>query len=438
MLVLTLESSCDETSAAVIRDGRQILSNAVASQIPVHQRYGGVVPELASRNHIRDIHPVIDRALGEAGVDLDDIEGFAVTAGPGLVGSLLVGVETAKGLAFALDKPCVGLNHLEGHLTTVLLDLEEVDTPAFPYVGLIASGGHSDLYIVHDLGEYSLLGRTRDDAAGEAFDKVAKMLGLAYPGGVEIDRLARDGDAEAIDFPRPMWTRQNLDFSFSGLKTAVLLHLEEHGVPEGQALADLCASFQQAVVDVLVMKAMAAAEQNNIERVVLSGGVACNSQLRADLAAAGRQHGVDIFIAPAALCTDNAAMLGAIAEFYLRQSQSERFEGHRLRARGGMSLGKSLRETSRTHRDSDRVKGAIIIDAHGSVKARIGAAHAFAANLTRTDQFIAPSDNEENPPKENVYLVGAGRNFLIALFDEDVEFDRVKKEVDTLLQSLEL
>ncbi len=351
MLVLTLESSCDETSAAVIEDGRTILSNAVASQIPVHARYGGVVPELASRNHIRDIHPVIDRALAQAGVSLDDIDGIGVTAGPGLVGSLLVGVETAKGLAFAKNKPCVGLNHLEGHLTTVLLDLEEVGTPAFPYVGLIASGGHSDIYIVHELGQYTLLGRTRDDAAGEAFDKVAKMLGLPYPGGVEIDRLAADGDPAAIEFPRPMWTRANLDFSFSGLKTAVLQHLEAHGVPqEPQALADLCASFQQAVIDVLVMKVMAAASQHDIGRVVMSGGVACNSALRRAMGQAGEDAGVEIFIAPPALCTDNAAMLGAVAEFYLQQEGESGFRAHRLKARGSMPLGDSQRRPSRAHR----------------------------------------------------------------------------------------
>jgi N6-L-threonylcarbamoyladenine synthase len=350
MLVLTLESSCDETSAAIIEDGKKILSNAVASQIPVHARYGGVVPELASRNHIRDIHPVIDQALERAQKTLDDIEGFAVTAGPGLVGSLLVGVETAKGLAFAKDRPCVGLNHLEGHLTTVLLDLDEVGTPEFPYVGLIASGGHSDIYIVHELGDYTLLGRTRDDAAGEAFDKVAKMLGLPYPGGVEIDRLAKTGDPAAIDFPRPMWTRKNLDFSFSGLKTAVLQHLEEHGIPEGQALNDLSASFQEAVVDVLVMKVMTAAHQNDIGRVVLSGGVACNSRLRQAMRAAGDEADVDIFIAPASLCTDNAAMLGAVAEFYLQQLDAPGFTSHGLKARGSMPLGVSKRTKARTHR----------------------------------------------------------------------------------------
>jgi N6-L-threonylcarbamoyladenine synthase len=326
------------------------LSNAVASQIPIHARYGGVVPELASRNHIRDIHPVIDQALDGAGIVLDDIDGYAVTAGPGLVGSLLVGVETAKGLAFAMNRPCVGLNHLEGHLTTVLLDLEDVDSPEFPYIGLIVSGGHTDIYIVHELGRYTLLGRTRDDAAGEAFDKVAKMLGLSYPGGVEIDRLARDGDPAAIDFPRPMATHKSLDFSFSGLKTAVLQHIEANGQPaDEQSLADLCASFQQAVVDVLVLKVMRAAKEHGIPRVVLSGGVACNRQLRLAMRESGAEAGVEIFIAPAALCTDNAAMLGAVAAFYLRQADPGGFSAHRLKANGNLTLGESLRNPARTH-----------------------------------------------------------------------------------------
>lgn len=351
MLILTLESSCDETSAAVIEDGRRVLSNAVASQIPVHARYGGVVPELASRNHIRDIHPVIDQALERAGITLQEIDGYAVTAGPGLVGSLLVGVETAKALAFAMDRPCVGLNHLEGHLTTVMLELDELESPEFPYIGLIVSGGHTDIYIVHELGEYTLLGRTRDDAAGEAFDKVAKLLGLPYPGGVEIDRLAKNGDPEAIDFPRPMATHQSLDFSFSGLKTAVLQHVETHGQPaDEQAMADLCASFQQAVVDVLVLKTLRAASAHRIERVVVSGGVACNSQLRAQMRAAGERAGVEIFIAPARLCTDNAAMLGAAAGFYLAKLQGEGFSAHELKADGNMRLGESLRKPARVHR----------------------------------------------------------------------------------------
>lgn len=359
MLVLTIESSCDETSAAVIRNGRQVLSNAVASQIPVHRRYGGVVPELASRNHIRDIHTVIDDALSEAGVTLEEIEGFGVTSGPGLVGSLLVGIETAKGLAWALGKPCVGLNHLEGHLTAVLLELDEVAQAAgvggvaeFPYMGLIVSGGHTDLYVVHGLGDYELLGRTRDDAAGEAFDKVGKMLGLAYPAGVEIDRLAVDGNPAAIKFPRPMWTRKHFDFSFSGLKTAVSTHLKAHGIPTGQALHDLCASFQQAVVDVLVMKAVEATLQNDMERLVLSGGVACNSRLRAEAQIACDKHGITLHVAPASLCTDNAAMLGPIANYYLSEKASDGFDGYEINARANMALGTSRRTV--VHSDRHR------------------------------------------------------------------------------------
>ena len=343
MLVLTIESSCDETSAAVVRDGHQILSNAIASQIPVHRRYGGVVPELASRNHIVDIHAVLDEALEVAGVSLDDIEGYGVTAGPGLVGSLLVGIETAKALAFSHDRPLVGLNHLEGHLTAVLLELDGIERPEFPYLGVIVSGGHTDLYLVHDVGDYVLLGRTRDDAAGEAFDKVAKMLGLPYPGGVEIDRLARTGDPAAIDFPRPMWTRKNFDFSFSGLKTAVLNHLDAHGQPEGQALADLCASFQQAVVDVLVMKATEAAARHGAGWIVYSGGVACNSRLREESRRIGEEAGKRVVFAPPRLCTDNAAMLGHIADAYLCEVAGEGFDGYELRANANMPLGRSKR-----------------------------------------------------------------------------------------------
>ena len=350
MLVMTIESSCDETSAALIRDGKTILANAVASQIPVHRRYGGVVPELASRNHIRDIHAVIDEALHHANLTLEDIDGFGVTAGPGLVGSLLVGIETARTLAFALDKPCVGLNHLEGHLTAVLLETPEFSTPSFPYLGLIVSGGHTDLYIVHQIGDYELLGRTRDDAAGEAFDKVAKMLGLPYPGGVAIDHLASQGNPEAIAFPRPMWTRANLDFSFSGLKTAVATHLQEHPEPTGQQLYDLCASFQEAVVDVLVMKTIAASKLHNLHRAVLSGGVACNSRLRHKAHTACDAEGIELYVAPPRLCTDNAAMLGPIAEAYLQELDETLAPPASIRAQATMPLGRSNRPSSTHHR----------------------------------------------------------------------------------------
>ncbi len=346
MLILTIESSCDETSAAVIRGGWEILSNAVASQIPVHRRYGGVVPELASRNHIRDVHTVLEEALEEAGVELGEIEGIGVTVGPGLVGSLLVGIETAKGLAYGLGCPCVGLNHLEGHLTAVLLDTGQ-EVPEFPYVGLIVSGGHTDLYVVRGLGDYELLGRTRDDAAGEAFDKVAKMLGLPYPGGVVIDELSEEGDPKAVEFPRPMWTRENLDFSFSGLKTAVARHLEEEGLLRGQDLKDLCASFQEAVVDVLVMKGLHACESRGLKRWVISGGVACNRRLREVAMARSAEAGVELFVAPPRLCTDNAAMLGPVAAAALREAEGCGFE---LKARATMPLGRGDRAVGARHR----------------------------------------------------------------------------------------
>jgi N6-L-threonylcarbamoyladenine synthase len=346
VLLLTIESSCDETSAAVIEGGRRVLSNAVASQVPVHRRFGGVVPELASRNHIRDIHTVLDDALSAAQVTLEQLDGVAVTAGPGLVGSLLVGIETAKALAYVAGKPCLGLNHLEGHLTAALLEVEGNTPPQFPYIGMVVSGGHSDLYLVEGLGRYVSLGRTRDDAAGEAFDKVAKLLGLPYPGGVEIDRLAVGGDTEAVALPRPMWTTKNLDFSFAGLKTAVLVHVEANGMPQGQALSDLCASFQDAVVDVLLYKLFAAAKQHKIRRVVISGGVACNSWLRKRAREEGAAKRVDVHIAPPALCTDNAAMLGPIAEHYM-QYAGVGFEAWSLGAQTSMAFGEDGRAVSR-------------------------------------------------------------------------------------------
>ncbi len=343
MLNLVIESSCDETSAAVVLNGVTILSNAVASQIPVHQRYGGVVPELASRNHIRDIHKVIDEALKNAGHTLNDMDGFAATAGPGLVGSLIVGIETTRTLAMMFNKPFVGLNHLEGHLTAVLIeDKNDIPRPSFPYLGIIVSGGHTDLYHVIGIGEYELLGRTRDDAAGEAFDKVAKMLGLSYPGGIEIDALAKKGNPEAIKFPRPMWTRKNFDFSFSGLKTAVLNYTKDH--PDF-ILEDVCASFQEAVVDILIMKSIAAAKVKRVDDIVFSGGVACNSRLRALAKIRCEKAGFNALFAPIELCTDNAAMLGPIAEHYLKKAPSY-FENIPTNAQSNMHLGQSLREAS--------------------------------------------------------------------------------------------
>jgi N6-L-threonylcarbamoyladenine synthase len=305
--ILAIETSCDETAAAVVEDGRRALSDVVATQIEIHRRYGGVVPELASRNHVVQVMPVVDEALQRAGVGPDGLDAIAVTSGPGLVGALLVGVQAAKALALSWDRPLVRVNHLEGHLVAVFLG-ERV--PAFPYLGLVVSGGHTSLYVARAFGDYRLLGQTRDDAAGEAFDKGAKLLGLPYPGGVAIDRLARTGDPRAVRFPKAIVKGAELDFSFSGLKTALLRHVKTHGLPEGQGLADLCASYQEAIVRALVDKAFRAARGFQFERVVLSGGVAANSRLRAAVEERAREYeGMEVFLPAPKLCTDNAAMI---------------------------------------------------------------------------------------------------------------------------------
>jgi N6-L-threonylcarbamoyladenine synthase len=308
MRVLGIETSCDETAAAVVEDGRRALSDVVSTQIDIHRRWGGVVPELASRNHVVQVMPVVDEALSRAGVGGPEaIDAVAVTSGPGLVGALLVGVQAAKALALAWGKPLVSVNHLEGHLVAAFLS---ETPPAFPFLGVVVSGGHTSLYAVRGFGEYQLLGHTRDDAAGEAFDKGAKLLGLPYPGGVAIDRLAKEGDAGAVRFPKAIVKGSDLDFSFSGLKTALLHHVRKHGVPEGKALADLCASYQEAIVRALVEKAFRAARRLQFERVVLSGGVAANSRLRAAVAARAAEYdGMSVFLPPPRLCTDNAAMI---------------------------------------------------------------------------------------------------------------------------------
>ncbi|MFB1481395.1 tRNA (adenosine(37)-N6)-threonylcarbamoyltransferase complex transferase subunit TsaD [Corallococcus sp. RDP092CA] len=305
MLVLGLETSCDETAAAVVEDGRRVLSDVVSTQVDIHRRWGGVVPELASRNHIVQVMPVIHEALTRASRTLDDIDLLAVTSGPGLIGALLVGLQVAKGLSLATGKPFVGANHLEGHLLAIRL-LE--DAPAPPFLGLVVSGGHTSLYEVRDYGNYRLVGRTRDDAAGEAYDKTARILGLPYPGGQPIDQLAQQGDPEAIRFPRAL-PGDNFDVSFSGLKTSVLHHVQKHGVPEGQALHDLCASFQEAVADVLSKKLVAAARRLGHHQLVLCGGVAANSRLRALCKQRAEERGLRMFLPPVRLCTDNGAMI---------------------------------------------------------------------------------------------------------------------------------
>jgi N6-L-threonylcarbamoyladenine synthase len=325
MRVLAIESSCDDTAAAVL-DASGVRSSIVASQDLVHSPYGGVVPELASRRHVLDIVPVIERALAQAGVTLDDIEGVAATHGPGLVGSLLVGLQAAKGIAFARGLPFVGVNHLEGHLLAILLERPV----AFPYLGLLVSGGHTSLYLVEGVGEYRLLGRTRDDAAGEAFDKGAKMLGLGYPGGREIDRLAADGDCAAIRFPRATLKRGGYDLSFSGVKTALRQYLLDGTVAP---LPDVCASFQEAIVDMLVAPTVRAADALGLGTIVVSGGVSANRRLRARMQEDGARVGLAVEFPCLAYCTDNAAMIG-----YAGRARLLRGERHPLTLNAAATL----------------------------------------------------------------------------------------------------
>ena len=307
--VLGIESSCDETAAAIVDGGRVVRSDVVASQNEVHARFGGVVPELASRAHILNVVPVVQAALDRAGCTLAELDGIAVTNAPGLVGALLVGLQTAKAIAWVTGLPLVGVHHLQGHLSAIYL---EPEPPPLPHLALIVSGGHTSLVRVNDHGDVVELGRTRDDAAGEAFDKGAKLLGLGYPGGVAIDRLARTGDPTAVAFPRAMTASEHgSEFSFSGLKTALLHHVRATGIPEGQALADLCASYQAAIVEVLVRKTRRAAVREGLAHVQICGGVAANSALRAGMLAAGVEDGFRVYIPPPARCTDNAAMIAA-------------------------------------------------------------------------------------------------------------------------------
>jgi N6-L-threonylcarbamoyladenine synthase len=313
MLVLGVETSCDETAAAVVEDGRFVRANVVASQIATHAPYGGVVPEVASRQHVATIIPVLERALADAGLRFADLDAIAVTAGPGLVGALLVGVETAKALAFALGKPLVAVNHLAGHLAAAFLENPPAPyaPPPYPHLALLVSGGHTALIRIDAPGQTRLLGSTRDDASGEAFDKVGKMLGLGYPGGVAIDKRAATGDPHTVALPRALAGRDDLDFSFSGLKTAVATLLARRALPEGQDMNDFCASFQAAVVDVLVRKSRRALVLQGLSALVVCGGVAANRGLRTALAAAAAEDGFALHIPPPKYCTDNAAMIAA-------------------------------------------------------------------------------------------------------------------------------
>jgi N6-L-threonylcarbamoyladenine synthase len=308
MIVLGIETSCDETAAAVLEGGRKVLSNVVASQDDVHAPYGGVVPELASRRHLEVMEPVVRRALDSAGVGWGDLGGIAVTQGPGLVGSLLIGCSLAKAIAYARALPLVGVNHLEGHIYAAFL---EEQPPTYPFLALVVSGGHTALYLARERNGYERIGQTRDDAAGEAFDKVAKLLGLGYPGGPVIERVAAGGDAKAIAFPTAQMSDGAPDFSFSGIKTAVSLHVRRAG-PLGPAqVADIAASFQATVVKTLVRKTVRAARRLGVWRLVLTGGVAANAALRESLAAECAERGWELHVPSRRLCTDNAAMIAA-------------------------------------------------------------------------------------------------------------------------------
>jgi N6-L-threonylcarbamoyladenine synthase len=314
MLILGIETSCDETAASVVQDGKRILSNVIYSQM-VHNKYWGVVPELASREHMKTILPIVRSALEEAKTELKEIEGVAVTYGPGLVGSLLVGLSFAKGLSYYLGIPFIGINHIEGHIFANFLEHSDLE---FPFICLVISGGHSNLIYVKDKGEYELLGRTRDDAAGEAFDKVAKVLNLGYPGGPIIDKLSKEGRPDFVRFPRAYLEEESFDFSFSGLKTAVAIYVSK--LPEEELerhKIDIAKSFQEAIVDVLVDKGIKAALLKKVKSIALAGGVARNSRLRDKLEREARKHNLKVFYPSPILCTDNAAMIAAAGDFRL-------------------------------------------------------------------------------------------------------------------------
>ncbi len=305
MLTLGIESSCDETSVAVVEDGRKILSNAIASQHDTHSKHGGIVPELASRKHIENIGAVTEEALHKAKVELADIDLVAVTSGPGLAVALLVGLSFAKGLAYTLKIPLVGINHMEGHILAIFLEHPEIK---FPFVTLLVSGGHTDLYLVKDFGDYKFLGGTRDDAAGEALDKGARMLGLNYPGGPEIQKYAAQATRKEVDFPRIYLDKESLDFSFSGLKTSLKNYIKKEGL---EGIPEIAAGYQSAIVDVLTRKALMAAEKTGAKTILIAGGVAANRSLREKMGEAGKKKGIEVLHPSPILCTDNAAMIAS-------------------------------------------------------------------------------------------------------------------------------
>ena len=337
VLILAIESSCDETAAAVVKNGREVLSNVINTQIAIHTEYGGVVPEIASRKHIENINPVIKKALTDAGVTLDDIDAIGVTYGPGLVGALLVGVAEAKAIAFAKNKPLVGVHHIEGHISANYVENKELEPP---FVALVVSGGHTHLVKVNDYGEYEIIGRTRDDAAGEAFDKVARAIGLGYPGGPKIDKLAKEGNPEAIEFPRAHVDDAPYDFSFSGIKSAVLNYINSANM-QGKEMnrADVAASFQKAVVDALVSRAVKLAKECGMDKLAIAGGVASNSALRAAVQEECAKNNIRFYSPSPVLCTDNAAMIGAAAYYeYIKGVR----HGYDLNAVPNLKLGERI------------------------------------------------------------------------------------------------
>ncbi|MCI8514178.1 MAG: tRNA (adenosine(37)-N6)-threonylcarbamoyltransferase complex transferase subunit TsaD [Lachnospiraceae bacterium] len=334
ILILGIESSCDETAAAVVKNGREVLSNVISSQVNLHTLFGGVVPELASRRHIEKINPVIEKALADAGVTLDDLTAVGVTYGPGLVGALLVGVSEAKAIAYAKGLPLVGVHHIEGHVCANFIENRELEPP---FLCLIVSGGHTHLVVMRDYGEFEIIGRTRDDAAGEAFDKVARAVGLGYPGGPKVDREAKGGNPHAIEFPAAHIEGAPYDFSFSGLKSAVLNYLN-HAKMAGEEVprADLVASFQNAVVEALVSRTMRAAGEYRMDKVVIAGGVASNSALRAALKESCEKAGLAFYRPSPIFCTDNAAMIGVAAYYEYKKG---RRDGWDLNAVPNLKLG---------------------------------------------------------------------------------------------------
>ena len=337
VLILAIESSCDETAAAVVKNGREVLSNVINTQIAIHTEYGGVVPEIASRKHIENINPVIRKALEDAGVTLDDIDAVGVTYGPGLVGALLVGVAEAKAIAFAKNKPLVGVHHIEGHISANYVENKELEPP---FVALVVSGGHTHLVKVNDYGEYEIVGRTRDDAAGEAFDKVARAIGLGYPGGPKIDKLAKEGNPDAIEFPRAHVDDAPYDFSFSGIKSAVLNYINSANM-QGKEInrADVAASFQKAVVDALVSRAVRLTKECGMDKLAIAGGVASNSALRAAVQEECTKNNISFYSPSPILCTDNAAMIGAAAYYeYIKGVR----HGYDLNAIPNLKLGERI------------------------------------------------------------------------------------------------